>query len=76
MKIIQQSARILTPEDGMQALRQIEQAGRVLDRDRVALVEQVLHQRQQLQVQLGIASDGDMALAAELSDAAEGFDEE
>ena len=28
MKIIQQSARILTPEDGMQALRQIEQAGR------------------------------------------------
>ena len=28
MKIIQQSARILTPENGMQALRQIEQAGR------------------------------------------------
>ena len=28
MKIIQQSARILTPEDRMQALRQIEQAGR------------------------------------------------
>ena len=28
MKIIQQSARILTPEDGMQVLLQIEQAGR------------------------------------------------
>lgn len=28
MKIIQQSAHILTPEDGMKALRQIEQAGR------------------------------------------------